>query len=384
MLNSPSHDVACHTMLQKSGAKVQLLFELSKQYNYNIRTISGGEKDNSIAPRSEAVIVVEDGDTAGVVEMLNKYAQLIINEYSVTDKDMSIKVSQGSKVSVQAMDYSSTNKVVLALTHIQDGVVKLSNDIKGLVQTSINAGVVRMEDGTTILVDSGSTDNSRLYEYTLEPFLLSRGVDELDYVIVTHCDNDHISALKALLNESVIHVTNFCMPSTTCIDDAYEDLWELASESASNIMEIYAGMRIQTADGTVTCIHPSYQYKCDDRNDYSTTLVVQYGEFTALLTGDISSEQEKEILPYVQPYAPFDLLKAAHHGSKYSSCTEFLDEVSPLACIISCGIDNSYGHPHTETMDRINAAGSEIYRTDEIGAVLVNLRDGKVNINGYR
>lgn len=68
---------------------------------------------------------------------------------------------------------------------------------------------VRMEDGTTILVDSGSTDNSRLYEYTLEPFLLSRGVDELDYVIVTHCDNDHISALKALLNESVIHVTNF-------------------------------------------------------------------------------------------------------------------------------------------------------------------------------
>ena len=82
-------------------------------------------------------------------------------------------------------------------------------------------------------MDSGSTDNSRLYEYTLEPFLLSRGVDELDYVIVTHCDNDHISALKALLNESVIHVTNFCMPSTTCIDDAYEDLWELASESAS-------------------------------------------------------------------------------------------------------------------------------------------------------
>lgn len=83
--------------------------------------------------------------------MLNKYAQLIINEYSVTDKDMSIKVSEGSKVSVQAMDYSSTNKVVLALTHIQDGVVKLSNDIKGLVQTSINAGVVRMEDGKVVI-----------------------------------------------------------------------------------------------------------------------------------------------------------------------------------------------------------------------------------------
>ena len=60
--------------------------------------------------------------------MLNKYAQLIINEYSVTDKDMSIKVSQGSGVCVQAMDYSSTNKVVLALTHIQDVVVKLIND----------------------------------------------------------------------------------------------------------------------------------------------------------------------------------------------------------------------------------------------------------------
>lgn len=243
---------------------------------------------------------------------------------------------------------------------------------------------IRMEDGTTILVDGGSTDNSGLYEYTLEPFLLSRGVDTLDYVIVTHCDNDHISAVKQLLNESVINVTNFCMPSTTCIDDAYENLWELASESASNIMEIYAGMSIQTAGGAVTCIHPSYQYKCDDRNDYSTTLVVQYGEFSALLTGDISSEQEKEILPQVQSFAPFDLLKAAHHGSKYSSCTEFLDEVSPSACVISCGVDNSYGHPHVEALDRIDAADAVTYRTDESGAVFVTVRNGKMNIHGYR
>lgn len=242
---------------------------------------------------------------------------------------------------------------------------------------------IRMADGTTMLVDGGSTDNSKLYEYTLEPFLLSQGVDTLDYVIVTHCDNDHISGLKSMLGESVINVVNFCMPSTTCTDEAYTALWELAQEYAQNTVEIYAGMRIGNEDSSVTCIHPSYKYDCSDRNDYSTTLIVQNDDFKALLTGDISSVQEKEITGIVRAYGPFDILKAAHHGSKYSSSEEFLDAAKPGTCVISCGTDNSYGHPHTETIERLENIKADIRRTDEEGAVTVVIKDGRVRISGY-
>ena len=76
-----------------------------------------------------------------------------------------------------------------------------------------------------------------------------------------------------------------------------------------------------------------------------------------------------------------DVLKVAHHGSKYSSDAAFLEKVSPKAAVISCGVNNVYGHPHKEAMERLQKTGAEIFRTDEDGTILVTIgKDGAMNI----
>ena len=105
----------------------------------------------------------------------------------------------------------------------------------------------------------------------------------------------------------------------------------------------------------------------DDRNDNSMVLDVKYKTFSMLLTGDISSEVEKNIEDdLAQNYT---VLKVPHHGSRFSSSDNMLSEVKPKYSVISCGEGNSYGHPHMETIDRLNRQNTEILRTDLIGEI---------------
>ncbi len=244
---------------------------------------------------------------------------------------------------------------------------------------------IRASNQSTYLVDCGSSDKNGLYEYTLEPFLLYEGVAELDGIVVSHCDNDHISGIGELLCSGKIKVRAVYMPYIANPDEAYYALWQMAEKAGADVKYIYEGMKITEGQTEITCIHPSYNYRCEGRNGYSTTLVVQYNDFSMLLTGDIGSEQEKIICDKVRKYAPFDVLKVAHHGSEESNTPEFLRAVSPLQAVISCGKNNSYGHPHEETIKRLEATGCNILRTDELGAVIFTVSpSGEVEKEGYK
>lgn len=229
---------------------------------------------------------------------------------------------------------------------------------------------IRSGSGATFLVDGGSSDNGSLYEYTLEPFLMSKGVAKLDYAIVTHCDNDHISGLKALLENGKIKVDTVYMPDIGFSDDAYNELWETAEKSGARVMTVYCGMRLTAGSTEITCLHPKRGVFYGEQNGNSTVLVVENGDFSMLLTGDIGEEQEKALCGAVSEFAPFDVLKAAHHGSKFSNSEEFIYAVKPESIVISCGEDNRYGHPHEEALKRMGEFGAIIYRTDEQGAVV--------------
>ena len=97
---------------------------------------------------------------------------------------------------------------------------------------------------------------------------------------------------------------------------------------------------------------------------------------TILLTGDVEKEGEKQFLEALKSHGveKVDVLKCAHHGSKYATSQEFLDWVDASVTVISCGRRNIYGHPATETLERLAADGSIIYRTDQMGAVILELR----------
>ena len=238
-------------------------------------------------------------------------------------------------------------------------------------------------EGTTVLIDGGSSDNKKLYEYTLEPFLLSKGRKNLDAVIVTHCDNDHISGIRKIFTEDNIKVKTLYMPSTTMTDEVYTELIELAAESGTDIKYIYEGYSMTEKDFYMYCLHPEYEYDTSERNDYSTTLYIRYDNFSALLTGDISGEVENNILQKYKDFPQVTILKAAHHGSRFSNTEDFIEEFAPQNIVISCGKDNSYGHPHRETIERFENKGIPWLTTMKNGAITVIVNKNNTEINTY-
>ena len=112
-------------------------------------------------------------------------------------------------------------------------------------------------------------------------------------------------------------------------------------------------------------------------NDHSIVVRVEYGDFSAIFTGDAEEEEESQIISaYSSDILKSNLLKVGHHGSKSSTSEAFLSCVSPEIAVISCGVNNEYGHPHKTTLDKLNGIGAEILRTDISGTVIV-VTDGK-------
>ena len=135
------------------------------------------------------------------------------------------------------------------------------------------------------------------------------------------------------------------------------------------------------------CLNPTEGYYPSESNEISQAWYLEYGEFSALQTGDITGQAETgmaERLRELQAADPsadgrkLTVLKVAHHGSSSSTPASLLNQVRPVYAVISCGKDNSYGHPHTETLERLADAGVHVIRTDESGAVTVKVRGKKV------
>ena len=128
---------------------------------------------------------------------------------------------------------------------------------------------------------------------------------------------------------------------------------------------------------SITCLHPQKGYGAEDANAYSTVLSLTYGNFSAILTGDLEGEGERELSAYIrkqeggqiQDTGKYTVLKAAHHGSAYSTPAELLDWCRPYYTVISCGENNSYGHPHKELLGRLADCGTDVMVTYETGAV---------------
>lgn len=147
---------------------------------------------------------------------------------------------------------------------------------------------------------------------------------------------------------------------------------------------ISAGDRLSFGKVMLTCMHPQKGYENQDTNAYSTVLHLTYGDFSALFTGDLEGEGEELVTQRLgEGIEPITLLKVAHHGSKNSTSDEFLALTRPQIALISAGRDNSYGHPHEETLERLQKQGCRIYQTPESGAVTLYVRPGQVRVSEF-
>lgn len=226
---------------------------------------------------------------------------------------------------------------------------------------------ILIQKGTRqILIDGGPSGKSELAKLGRYLPYFDR---EIDLVITTHPDKDHIAGLvDAAKNFQIDKIMATGAEKDTAIFKEWKDL---INYNKIETLEAARGDEIALGDAKLEIVFPesSVDAAAGDANNKSVVTRFDYGENSFLFTGDIEAPAEKEILASGEN-VDVDYLKVAHHGSKYSTSTEFLDAASPIEAIISVGASNSYGHPHQETLDKLGSRNIKIWRTDEKGDIV--------------
>lgn len=218
-------------------------------------------------------------------------------------------------------------------------------------------------EGQTMLIDAGTNSGAN----DLVAYLASVGISSLDYVVGTHPHEDHIGGLDAVIKN--LNVSTVWMPYVQHDTKTFEDVLLAIQLKGLSVNVPAVGSTYQLGDALITVLGPiSDTY--DDLNNYSIILRVDHGNNSFLFMGDAEQLAENELLAS-GANLDADVLKVGHHGSSTSSSQVFIDAVQPQYAVISCGSDNSYGHPHAETMNTLQASGATILRTDESGSIKI-------------
>lgn len=271
-----------------------------------------------------------------------------------------------------------------------------------------DATLLETPDRRHILIDGGGTirfgeqaawakrrDPFEIGEKVLVPLLKKRGVQQLDWLIISHQDADHIGGLEAVLKS--ILVRRLLFNGTLKPSEQAARLFELALAKGVQLYEAKAGEQLQVDRHTALhVLAPSAEQIPTDedmesvaeQNEHSLVFVMRMLDKQLLFTGDMDDVMERRILREQRSHGqlpasfagPIDLLKVAHHGSKSSSSAEWLSFWNARNAVISAGRNNRYGHPHPDVLRRLSAVGSEIFRTDRQGEIRAHVTAEKISI----
>ena len=242
---------------------------------------------------------------------------------------------------------------------------------------------MELPDGRVYLMDGGSSDVSKVGNYRLVPFLKAKGIRKIDAVFLSHGDADHINGIAELLEEKQMSIDCICLPAGA-EQEEFVEIRDLARARNISVRTIQAGDFWENNCAKFWCLNPADVTASG--NAASMVLYMEYQDFSMLLTGDLEGEGEKSVAALLRSNAitGISVLKVAHHGSKNSTKEEFLRQCSPAVAVISCGEHNTYGHPHKETLERLNDMGTVVYRTDCSGAVQITVSGSRMKVTEYR
>lgn len=221
-----------------------------------------------------------------------------------------------------------------------------------------------ISNGKTMLVDCGDLDDDN----TVIKYLQGLNIEKLDVIIATHPHSDHIGEMSEIIAD--FQTDMFIMPKVpsdqTPTTNVYENMLLSLQDKGMKITEA-KDESFQLGNVEVELYTVKEEYS--DLNNYSVLVKVVHGENSFLITGDCETQAEKELLEQ-----GFDLsakvLKVAHHGSVNSSSSEFLAAVASRYAVISCGLDNNFGHPSDEALARLEKYAENIYITRDDGTVI--------------
>lgn len=223
-------------------------------------------------------------------------------------------------------------------------------------------------DGNFMLIDAGEREQGE----TVISYLKKQGVKKLNYVIGTHPHSDHIGGLEAVIKE--FDVEKVILPEKEHTTGTYERLLDAIEEKNLKVCIARTGDVYELGSASFQVLSPGRSYG-DELNNWSVGIRLTYGGSAFVLCGDAEKEAEEDMCQSGLELKA-DVLKVSHHGSSTSTSEEFLDRVRPDTAVISCGRDNDYGHPHKETLEKLEKRKIQVLRTDLSGTI-VAVSDGK-------
>lgn len=230
---------------------------------------------------------------------------------------------------------------------------------------------IELGNGQTMLIDAGNPENGSQIVSYIKGF----GYSDITYVVATHPHSDHIGGMSTVLQSFAIG--DMYMPGQAHTSQTFENLVDTIAQEGTTLHKAKAGVNVLDDDKIKMDILAPFNDEYSNLNNCSAIVRVKYGNTVAIFTGDAETQIESQIL---NSGIDADILKVGHHGSDTASSESFISAVSPKTAVISCGKYNSYGHPHNEILARLDNAGADIYRTDEVGTVIVTA-DSEKNIS---
>lgn len=223
--------------------------------------------------------------------------------------------------------------------------------------------------GESMLIDAGNNEDGPL----LVKYFQEQQITNFKYVVGTHPHEDHIGGLDDIIDNFQIGI--LYIPDAITTTKTFTDVLDAIESKNMTYTVPTIGNTFSLGDARIKVIYTGTD--TTDLNNTSIVLKLTFGTTSFLFTGDATKKVEEKIL---RQDVKADVLKVGHHGSEYSSSTNFLDKVHPKYAIISVGKGNKYEHPTQTTLDKLNQRNIEVHRTDESGSILMTTDGNKITI----
>jgi competence protein ComEC len=271
--------------------------------------------------------------------------------------------------------------LILILHPLSSGRAEATLRIDFLDVGQGDSALITMPGGTTLLVDAGGNtidSTRRIGETVVSEHLWWRGLSEIDYVLATHADADHIDGLNDVIKNFAIR--GALIARRPADDPEFAKFSQTLVSTNTPFETIQAGDVIHFGEVAVSVLWPGSGAK--STNNDSIVLRLQFGEHSLLLTGDIEQAAERALVASQQQLHA-NVIKVAHHGSKTSSTEDFVAATKPQLAIISVGRNSRFGHPHKEVVERWQSNGATVLTTGNCGTITITTDGHDLNLKTF-